>query len=50
MDRVLDVPRFSVDKVAGAAGADWDVLRLENLDADLRPPPAALEAKRSVLF
>ena len=46
VDRLKDVPGFSIDRVAAAAGADPDVLRLENLDTDLRPPKAALEATR----
>lgn len=46
IDRLKDVPGFSIDRVAAAAGADPDVLRLENLDTDLRPPKAALEATR----
>ena len=48
VDRLRDVPGFSIDRVADAAGADPDVLRLENLDTDLRPPPAALEARIDV--
>jgi aspartate/methionine/tyrosine aminotransferase len=46
VDRLKDVPGFSIDRVAAAAGVDPDVLRLENLDTDLRPPKAALEATR----
>jgi aspartate/methionine/tyrosine aminotransferase len=49
VDRLKDVPGFSIDRVAAAAGTDPDVLRLENLDTDLRPPQAALEATRSAL-
>src|SRR5262249_20259918 len=44
-----DDPPFSIDRVAAAAGADPDVLRLENLDADLRPPKATLEATRGAI-
>src|SRR5262249_48785249 len=40
---------FSIDRVADAAGADPEVLRLENLDTDLRPPQAALEATRAAI-
>ena len=47
VDRLRDLPGFSIDRVAEAAGADPDVLRLENLDTDLRPPQAALEATRA---
>jgi aspartate/methionine/tyrosine aminotransferase len=49
VDRLKDVPGFSIDRVAAAAGADPDVLRLENLDTDLRPPQAALEATRAAI-
>jgi aspartate/methionine/tyrosine aminotransferase len=49
VDRLKDVPGFSIDRVAAAAGADPDVLRLENLDTDLRPPESALEATRSAI-
>jgi aspartate/methionine/tyrosine aminotransferase len=49
VDRLKDVPGFSIDRVAAAAGADPEVLRLENLDTDLRPPPAALEATRAAI-
>jgi aspartate/methionine/tyrosine aminotransferase len=49
VDRLKDVPGFSIDRVAAAAGADGDVLRLENLDTDLRPPQAALEATRAAI-
>src|SRR5262249_61049638 len=49
VDRLRDVPGFSIDRVADAAGADPDVLRLENLDTDLRPPEAALEATWSAI-
>jgi hypothetical protein len=44
VDRLRDVPGFPIDRVA-AAGRDPEVLRLENLDTDLRPSAAALEAK-----
>ena len=37
--RLDGIPGFAIDKVAAAAGNDPDVLRLENLDTDLRPPP-----------
>ncbi|HET8873584.1 MAG TPA: hypothetical protein VFM83_07845 [Gaiellaceae bacterium] len=32
--RVDNIPGFSIDRVAPAAGDDPDVLRLENLDTD----------------
>jgi aspartate/methionine/tyrosine aminotransferase len=47
--RLLDIPGFSIDRVAAAAGQDPSVLRLENLDTDLPPPPAALAATRLAL-
>ncbi len=37
--RLAGIPGFSIDRVAAAAGDDPTVLRLENLDTDLRPPP-----------
>jgi aspartate/methionine/tyrosine aminotransferase len=49
VDRLRDVPGFSIDRVADAAGTDLEVLRLENLDTDLRPPEAALEATRAAI-
>jgi aspartate/methionine/tyrosine aminotransferase len=47
--RLAEIPGFSIDRVAAAAGDDPEVLRLENLDTDLRPPQAVLEATRSAL-
>ncbi len=44
--RLHDISGFSIDRVAAAAGDDPAVLRLENLDTDLRPPPAAIAATR----
>lgn len=49
IDRLRDIPGFNIDRVAAAAGADPDVLRLENLDTDLRPPPAAIEATKAAM-
>jgi aspartate/methionine/tyrosine aminotransferase len=50
LPRRLDhIPGFNIDKVAAAAGHDPDVLRLENLDTDVRPHPAAIEATRAAL-
>ena len=45
-ERLREVAGFSIDRVAEAAGNDPEVLRLENYDTDLRPPPAAIEATR----
>jgi aspartate/methionine/tyrosine aminotransferase len=47
--RLDDIPGFNIDKVAAAAGDDPDVLRLENLDTDVRPHPTAIEATRAAL-
>jgi aspartate/methionine/tyrosine aminotransferase len=47
--RLRDIPGFSIDRVAAAAGDDPSVLRLENLDTDLRPPAAAIAATRLAL-
>ncbi|GAA4961172.1 aspartate/methionine/tyrosine aminotransferase [Nonomuraea thailandensis] len=47
--RFAHVQPFDIDRVAAAAGADPDVLRMENLDTDVPPPPAAVEATRRSL-
>jgi aspartate/methionine/tyrosine aminotransferase len=47
--RLDDIPGFNIDRVAAAAGDDPDILRMENLDADIPPPAAALEATRSAI-
>jgi aspartate/methionine/tyrosine aminotransferase len=47
--RLRDIPGFNIDEVAAAAGEDPDVLRMENLDTDLAPPAAALEATRAAI-
>ena len=44
--RLQDIPGFGIDRVAAAAGDDPEVLRLENLDTDVPPPAAAIEATR----
>src|SRR5687767_12074322 len=44
--RFAGVEPFGIEAVASAAGADPDVLRMENLDTDLAPPPAAVAATR----
>src|ERR1700681_2269484 len=49
VQRLAGIPGFSIDRVAAAAGSDPDVLRLENLDTDLPPPPAAIAATKAVL-
>jgi len=47
--RLREIPGFNIDRVAAAAGDDPDVLRMENLDTDVRPPTAAIEATRAAL-
>ncbi|MGI9102532.1 MAG: pyridoxal phosphate-dependent aminotransferase [Terriglobales bacterium] len=47
--RMMDIPGFSIDRVAAAVGNDPDVLRLENLDTDVPPPPVAITATQSAL-
>jgi aspartate/methionine/tyrosine aminotransferase len=47
--RLKHIPGFNIDRVAAAAGDDTDVLRLENLDTDIRPPAEAVEATRRVI-
>lgn len=44
--RLAQIPGFGIDRVAAAAGDDREVLRLENLDTDVPPPAAAVEATR----
>ena len=47
--RLGDIPGFGIDKVAAAAGDHPDVLRMENLDTDLPPPPGVVEATRDAI-
>jgi aspartate/methionine/tyrosine aminotransferase len=51
VSRLRDIPGIGVDAVGDAAdaAADPQILRLENLDTDLRPPPAALELTRAAV-
>jgi aspartate/methionine/tyrosine aminotransferase len=44
--RLAALPELGVDAAARAAGGDPSVLRLENLDTDIPPPPAVLAATR----
>lgn len=46
---MAELPGFSIDRVAAAAEGDPEVLRLENLDTDLRPHPSAIEATKRAL-
>jgi aspartate/methionine/tyrosine aminotransferase len=41
---VSDIQPFGIDKVAAAVGDASDLLRMENLDSDIPPPPAAVAA------
>src|SRR5947199_4901694 len=47
--RLEGVPGFGIDRVAAAAGADPEVLRLENLDTDLPVPEGVVEATRAAV-
>ena len=47
--RLAGIPGFDIDGVARAAEGDPGILRLENLDTDLRPPAAAVAATRAAL-
>jgi aspartate/methionine/tyrosine aminotransferase len=47
--RLDHIPGFNIDRVAAAAGDDPDILRLENLDTDIPPPAAAMDATRAAI-
>jgi aspartate/methionine/tyrosine aminotransferase len=47
--RLKEIPGFNIDRVADAAGDDPEVLRMENLDTDVPPPAAAIEATRAAV-
>ena len=49
VERLKHIPGFNIDRVAAAAGNDPEVLRLENLDTDIPPPEAAMEATRTAI-
>ena len=49
VSRLGDVAGFSIDRVARAAAADPEVLRLENLDTDIAPPQSAIVATRAAV-
>jgi len=51
VSRLQGVPGIGVDRMGDAAdgAADPELLRLENLDTDLRPHPAALAATRAAI-
>ena len=46
VSRLMEIPGIGVDRMGDAAdaAADPDILRLENLDTDVRPPAIAVEA------
>jgi aspartate/methionine/tyrosine aminotransferase len=47
--RLAGIPGFGIDRVAAAAGGDPEILRLENLDTDLPPAQAAMDAARAAI-
>jgi len=47
--RLDTIPGFNIDRVAAAAGDDLDILRMENLDTDIPPPPDAMDATRAAI-
>ena len=47
--RLEHIPGFNIDRVAAAAGDDPAILRMENLDTDIPPPAAAVEATRAAV-
>ena len=51
VSRLRDIPGIGVDAVGDAADAagDPELLRLENLDTDIRPPDMALAATRAAV-
>ena len=51
VSRLRDIPGIGVDAVGDAADAagDPELLRLENLDTDIRPPDVALAATRAAV-
>src|ERR671937_1159135 len=47
--RMAQIPGFNIDRVAAAAGSDPEILRMENLDTDIPPPQAAMDATRAAI-
>ncbi len=47
--RMAGIPGFGIDRVAALVGDDPEVLRLENLDTDLRPADDALAATKAAV-
>ena len=48
-ERFRDIQPFGIDQVAASAGDAPDVLRMENLDTDIAPPPSAVAATRAAV-
>jgi aspartate/methionine/tyrosine aminotransferase len=48
-ERFREIQPFGIDQVAAAAGEAPDVLRMENLDTDVPPPPSAVAATRDAV-
>jgi aspartate/methionine/tyrosine aminotransferase len=48
-ERLHDIVGFDIDAVARVADASDDVLRLENLDTDIAPPPEAIETTKAAV-
>jgi aspartate/methionine/tyrosine aminotransferase len=48
-ERFRDIQPFGIDAVAAAAGEAPEVLRMENLDTDVPPPPSAVAATRGAV-
>jgi aspartate/methionine/tyrosine aminotransferase len=48
-ERFREIQPFGIDRVAAAAGDAPDVLRMENLDTDVPPPPSAVAATRDAV-
>jgi len=51
VSRLQDIPGIGVDQMGNAADAahDPEILRLENMDTNLAPPPQAVEATRAAV-
>jgi aspartate/methionine/tyrosine aminotransferase len=49
VERLREIASFHIDRVAAATRDDPAVLRMENLDTDVRPPQGAIEATRKAL-
>jgi hypothetical protein len=47
--RFQEIRPCGIDQVAAAAGEAPDVLRMENLDTDILPPPSAVVATRDAV-